>query len=947
VTTAGSISGEIRISAKQALAQYAALRASNAATKTALLGASAAFARVGVAAVAAALPIVLLFKKAVTAAADFQKKIDYFGAVTGASEKDMQAVADKAIEMGKTTVYSASQMADAFVEFGKAGISTQDILNGVADATANLAQAAGISVADASNIMASQLATFQLGAKGAAHVADVLAGAANASIIDVSDLAYSLKYAGGIASTTGISFDELVTAISLLGQRGIRGSTAGTSLRQIMISLLGSTKAATIQLKELGIITDDGANKFVNAQGHLKSLSEVFQILQTAEKGYTEAEQLRINKTIFNTRALSAVQILMRDGAKGFGEMQTQINKVTASDVAHKRLDNLAGDWTRLKNTINTVLIQVGGPLQNMFRKIVQGLLGMVRWFANLSPTMQKVIIYGLGIFGAFLLILGTLSLMIALVLKTIAVYRDLRAAFILVRAVTIAMSEGFLSAAAALLTNPVFLVIAAIAALVIVLIYCWKHFQGFRDFIKGAWADIKGFFLSAWDVLNKVLGYIVDAAKATADGFMHYFVHPIVSAVKAVVDAFQSVYKAISGAIMSIIGFVKEHWKAIIAILLPGLGLIIDAVVTHWDFIKTQTEVAWNAVVTFLKTIWNGVLAVARAIWDAIVIFFKVQLNAIKLIFTTTWNAISSALRAVWNTISGPLKATWNGIRAFFEMIWRGISNIFQAAVDFMDKLLQSAWNVIGGPLTAFWNGIAKFFTLLWTAISKGFRAAWNGISSFLNSIWRNIGVPLKNAATAIWNGIQAIISKVYNTLKRIATNLFNAFDDLYKDMLTVGKNIAIGIWNGISSLATWLWNKVKHFVSHIWNNIMGFFGIHSPSTKGIFLGEMLVRGINKGVDNQKRNAVKSVQNLSKAMLAAHTASLNTRVSVEQAGLFAQANAQTRAALMNAATYGGKGNAGFNVENLNVNNPTPETASDSLPRAIRKVNYITAGPTR
>jgi TP901 family phage tail tape measure protein len=925
VTSAGSISGSIRISARQAIAEYAAVRAANATTRAALMASSAAFARVGVAALAAAAPIALLFAKAVSAAASFQKKMDYFGAVTNATQKEMDAVAQKAIDMSKTTVFSADQMADAFVEFGKAGISATDILNGVAEATANLAQAADISMGEAANIMASQLATFKLGAQGAAHVADVLAGAANASIIDVGDLAYSLKYAGGIAASTGVSFDSLVTAISLLGQRGIKGSTAGTSLRQIMVSLATQTKQAKNELMDLGIITDDGANKFIDATGHIKSLAAVMQILQDHERGLTQAEQLAANKRIFNTRALSAVQILMHDGAKGFVDMQNQINKVSAQDVARKRLDNLAGDWRHLKNSINTLLIQVGGPLQDFLRKVVQGLTALVNWFGGLSPQMQKIIIWGLGIVGMFLLLLGTLSLTIALVLKTIQVFQDLRIAFGIVRAGVLLMSAAFRAMAVALLTNPVFLIIAAIAALVVILVLCWKRFAGFRNFVKGMWNDIKGFFVGAWDVLKRVFDSVMDAARTTGQWFMDYLVHPIQAAWDAIVGAFRTAYHAITSAITAIIQFVSYHWKAIIAILLPGIGLVIDAIVTHWTSIVNFTKSVWAGLVLFFTTIWNFIRSLAVTIWSAISNFFS-----------TIWNTMVSASHTVWNALV-----------SFFQGIWNTITGVFGAAAQFIMTILRSAWHVVGPPLRAFWTGIRNFFQAIWTGVARIFRGAWNAISGFMNSVWRNLGVPLKNAATAVWNGIQSIVTRVWNALSGVARNLYHFFDGLYDGMLQVGKNIIIGIWNGIQSLAGWLWDHVASFVKSIWHSILHFFGIRSPSKKGVYAGQMIVQGLANGITSQKMKAVRAIQGVNDAMMAAHNSALNTNVTTQFSNLTASTAAQRNAAMANGGNAGAKQTGGVYVENLNVNNPAPEPASDSLPKSIRKVNYMTAGPAR
>lgn len=853
MTSVGSIHGSIRISAAQALATYASVRRANMATRTALMSTSATFMAVGTAALLAAAPIALLFKKAVTEAAQFQKKIDYFGAVTNATQADMDAVAKKAIAMSKTTVYSASQMADAFVEFGKAGISTKDIIGGVADATAALAQAADISTKDAAYNIASSMATFQLGAKDAMHIADLMAGAANASIIDVQDLAYSLKYAGGIASSVGVSFESLVTAISLLGQRGIRGSTAGTSLRQIMISLAGPTKKATELMKELGLITKEGGNHFIDATGHIKPLAQIFQILQKAEAGYTQAQQLAINKTLFNSRALSAVQILMRDGAKGFRDMQASINKVTASDVARKRLNNLAGDVQHLKNTWNTLLIQIGQPLQNFFRMIVRGLTSLVQWFGNLSPTTQKFIIYALGIVGVFLLITGVLGIFIGLGIRVIMVWRDFFFIMRLLGGVIRTAIMAFRALGMALLTNPIFLVIAAVAALVLAFIYCWTHFKGFRDFFKRAWEDIKGAFFAAWHFINRVFRDIVGAAQAVARWFMRDLVHPIWTAWRDVVGAFEAAGRGIKraidfiiGVISKVINFVKQHWKAIIAIILPGVGLMVDAIVTHWTAIK-------NFIVTVGTAIWHFL----KFVWDKI---YGVTAFMVRLIF--------NIIKTSWEVTINIAKAIWNGLVTFFTALWNGIVQRFTAAVNFIKNLLAAVWRTIGGPLKAFWHGVSAFFSAIWRGIVNIFSTAWDAIAG----VFKRIGEFFATIGTAAWNGIQAAASTIYKAVSGVVGNVIDMFSGIYDSMLQVGKNLIIGIWNGISKLASWLWDKVVGFLKDIWDGIMNFFGIHSPSKKaqdeiGLNIVRGIVAGLNLGTASAITAAVRLASRIHTAM--------------------------------------------------------------------------------
>jgi TP901 family phage tail tape measure protein len=137
-------------------------------------------------------------------------------------------------------------------------------MNGAAEATLNLAAAGGVSLPDAATIAANALAEFNLKGSDMAHVADLIAGAANASALDVSDFKFSLSAAGAVAATVGFSFDDLAQGIAVMGKAGITGSDAGTSLKTMMMNLVPATNKAADTMRDLGIIT--GASEPVMAK---------------------------------------------------------------------------------------------------------------------------------------------------------------------------------------------------------------------------------------------------------------------------------------------------------------------------------------------------------------------------------------------------------------------------------------------------------------------------------------------------------------------------------------------------------------------------------------------------------------------------------------------------------------------------------------------------------
>lgn len=416
----GQLSGQVRLDIRQAVAAYATLRAQHARTIYALRGTGDALVGAGQSMATVGAVGVFAFYKMVQAAAEFERKMDFFAAVTDTSAKQIQKVQDAALDLAKSSIYSADQIAEGFVELGKAGVDARMIIEGIGQAMVNLGAAGDIPLAQSGQIITSTIQQFDLAAKDAVEVTDLLAGAANASIADISDIGVSLKYVGGVANAVGLTFEDTTTAISLLAKAGIRGSTAGTSLRQMLVSLGGATGPARESLTKLGIITEDGGNKFFDAQGKAKSLSQIFQILQDSTSDLTQKQRLMHLRTIFNNRALSAASILTREGAKGFREMNREMLKVSAADVASERLDNLSGDIEILRSNIRSLLIESGGPFQETLRGWVQSITKLVQAFGKLDPKTQKMIIQTVAIGSAALVAMGLFTIFLGVVLKFI-----------------------------------------------------------------------------------------------------------------------------------------------------------------------------------------------------------------------------------------------------------------------------------------------------------------------------------------------------------------------------------------------------------------------------------------------------------------------------------------------------------------------------------------------
>jgi TP901 family phage tail tape measure protein len=309
---------------------------------------------------------------AARSAMEFEHTLSGVKAVSGATGEQMAALSALSLQLGKDTVYSASQAAGAIEELVKGGVEIPDIMNGAAAATLNLASAGGVELGKAAEIAANAMNQFGLSGKDMAHVADLVSGAANASSIDVGDFAFSLQQVGAVAHLSGQSIDSTAQAIAVMGAAGIKGSDAGTSLKTMLMNLQPTTKSQVAAMLELGIVTADGSNKFIDATGKFKSMRDIAEILNQSTKDLTETEKLFQLETIFGSDAVRAAAIVTEAGAKGFDKMAESMGKVSAESVAAERLNNLAGDLEQLKGSADTAAIMLGQTFTGALRDVAQ-----------------------------------------------------------------------------------------------------------------------------------------------------------------------------------------------------------------------------------------------------------------------------------------------------------------------------------------------------------------------------------------------------------------------------------------------------------------------------------------------------------------------------------------------------------------------------------------------
>ena len=345
---------------------------------------------------AAGLAVAAFGVAAVKMAADFDQQMSTVQANTGATSAQMDQLRAAAIEAGASTVYSASDSADAINDLGKAGMSVTDILNGGLTGALNLAASDGMAVGDAAEYMANALSMFHLKGSQASQVADTLAAGAGKAVGNVSDFGEALNNCGAQANSFGMNVQETTGVLALFAQNGTIGAEAGTQLNSMLMKLAAPSAEASNTMKELGISAYD-------AQHHFVGMANFAGQLQKAEKGLTDEQRNQANATIFGSYAIKAANYLYEAGESGVNKWTKAVSESGyAAEQAAAKNNNLKGDLENLSGSMESLMISVGEGAQGPLRKMVQGLDTLVDAFAGLPSGVQQTLVVMASLAGVF-----------------------------------------------------------------------------------------------------------------------------------------------------------------------------------------------------------------------------------------------------------------------------------------------------------------------------------------------------------------------------------------------------------------------------------------------------------------------------------------------------------------------------------------------------------------
>ncbi len=406
---------------------------------------------------------------------EFQKTMVMTGAITQSTSRQYGQLSEMANQLGASTMFTATEAAEGMNILAKAGFSTQQVLAGVDDVL-DLAAASGMSMADAAGIAISAMSTYNKTAEDMGGLNDVMVKTFLSTNTTLEDLGQTLKMVAPVANMAGIKFSTLNAAIGLLGNAGIKGTRAGTAMRQMILSLIKVTPQAQAVLDRLGIKTKDSSGK-------LRDFTAILDDLAAA--GASTEDLARI----FTARALPAVGALASKGGAAMRALGEEIENThgIARRLRDIQMQSFAGQMNILKSKAQSLAIEFGHMLAPAVAKLATMLGNLVDWFKGLDPAVKASIAKGLVLTTVIAgLGAGVIALVTAL---------------------------SFLYAAISPLLLPLALLTGAILQIGLiwyVIIPIWKrafsalssHFVKFKDFMIAAFSLMKEEF---FEVLHKM----------------------------------------------------------------------------------------------------------------------------------------------------------------------------------------------------------------------------------------------------------------------------------------------------------------------------------------------------------------------------------------------------------------------------------------------------------
>ncbi|MGF2158845.1 phage tail tape measure protein [Enterococcus avium] len=776
----------------------------------------------------------------VSKAAEFEQKMSNIKAVTGESSETMKKFNDAAIKAGAETAYSASEAADAIGELSKAGVSTKDILNGGLTGALNLATAGELDLKSAAEIASTALNAFKNDNLTVVDAANQLAGAANASATDVGELKFGLSMVSAVASGVGLSFNDTTDALAVFAQNGLKGSDAGTSLKTMLQNLQPQTDKAQAKMQELGLMTEEGANQFFDANGKIKSFADISQLLKDKLSGLTQQQQQQALKTMFGTDAVRAATIAMNEGADGANSMQEAISKVTAAEVAKEKLNNLKGAIEGLSGSFETLQIKVGTAVLPLLTTLVQavdkfvdklgqsqGLDNFVNILGQLNPILDHFV-NGTKLSGDQLIKYRKAVMDVTSAIKPLIPLASVVGGALALDAALPGiklLSKGFISFSGVIggvVSGPIKLFQSGISNLI-----------GLFPKIGGSLAASTAVGMSALNGMTTAMATIMQVALAA--------VGPA-AILGLVVAGLGLVNNQFGKQIDEMLNTVTTKGPELITNLVNGITSQLPQLMASGteliskfaSAISTMIPVLINAGMQIVGTLVQGVGQNAPSLISSAL---QVVTSFISSVASALPQLINMGMQLLLNLVNGIIQnipqivsSVQQILSSFVGSITENLPQIIQTGIQILLGLIDGLTQMLPQLLPVALNAILQLIQGLMSNIPQLMQGAVQIVNGLCNFIVQNLPMLLQAAIQiimAIVNGLvqnlPQIISAGVQIIISLITTIIQMLPQIAMAGLQIITSLASAILEAIPNVLQGAWDGIKNGFSNLWDTITG----------------------------------------------------------------------------------------------------------------------------
>lgn len=782
---------------------------------------------------------------------NFTSTMSEVSAISGATGEDFEKLEACAREYGATTVFSASNAAEALKYMSLAGWDADQSTSALGGVL-NLAAASGMELGAASDMVTDYLSAFAMEAGDAAYFADLLSYAQSHSNTTAEALGEAYKNCAANLNAAGQDVETVTSLLEGMANQGYKGSEAGTAMAAIMRDITNGMKDGAIKIGETSVAVMD-------AQGNFRDLTDILTEVEAATNGMGDAERAVALSSTFTADSTKGLNLILNEGMDNIAGYEEELRGASGSaeEMANIMNDNLSGDVAAMNSAFEELGLKIYDALESKLRAGVQfitnGVIPAIEWLGGHIPEVT-IAVSGLGAVIAAMN-WGTISSKIAMVKGAL---------------VKLAAALGGVSL-------PAIAIIAVITAVALAFTNLWKNNEEFRNKITAIWDGIKAKFdefgQGIVDRLN-ALGFefedITEVMKAVWYGFCEVLAPIFEGVFQQISNILNEALDILTGLFDIFAGIFTGDWDMVWQGVQEVFGAVWDFVVaTFENWISTFTSLADTVLGWFgtdWETVWTNVKTFFSDTWNAISSFFSGILTGIKTFFTDTWNAIvsffSGILSGIYSSVTGTMTEIhdtftniWDSITGFLSGAWETIKNIVTVGIMAVKEIISAAFQIITLPFRFIWENCKDTVLSIWetiksvigekidavkekittvtTAISNVASAAWNAISSTASSLWEGIKgtigskidaakekvstatSTITSVASSAWSSVSSTASSLWSTISSTVSSKISAASSAVSSATSTITSVASSAWSSVSSAASSKWESVRSTIS------------------------------------------------------------------------------------------------------------------------------------